>query len=1223
MKKHNEHKEHKEHKSKNRDQEDLAPKPQDIVRVLDRIKKTLPESDLEEVAKIREEIALRMERLNEEIAKQKMLNKQKAMLESEIQHLKESATTGLTAYEELVVRQSKGDKEEIARAKLEVAKKRETLTKKIEILEKELVASKIPQADTLKPYEMTQALDSVTDHSYQELLEKVGTLKTGDSIEQVTDLTKAVDSITVTTAMKHKIDSRKKFLDKTEQDLQVVTKLPNTPGDEDNMSGFIANIKTLQDSFLPNREINDKRIDLLENAAKLLLQLRGYLKSYHDPIKYPISKSGLTGTDGGLLSFLQGPNLNSLYQLLTKGAKLTEEFKLLYDFIVPDQNVEKNLMLTLEKHKDFLSREKQFNQRKFFKTKDFYDLGFVRGEDGSVVKQDVTLKLKSQTLKSQTLHSGGDLLSSKALKIQEEYHEELSKIITSSFYDNVLINGKPILIRNNSQYGTGKTSMNIIMEYLDETELPLNFSKHVEYLINSSLGRAKYYTEQLKYTETAIHSLKKIQGDFISSKKHDASLFFTIKDALPVFENSHTIISIIKEYLTIENDDVAKKAIGFGPDESGYYFQSNRSEQLLDSLLKAGAAIKFCHYLRNYGKVDELQKFLLNLNSINIKSASSNSFPKILDGQLKSILFIDQLIKLVTKVEEFFHFSNIRKLQSDKDLLTGMIGDVENYLVKAVAPSIKLLVKDLISKENSLLDHFNHLIDHSTKSASKNIKASDLQDVLIRLADNKPTASKEIFNRKALDKLLIVADYEDRAALVAKMRKGGSIEPELIKESVSALLYNLISSGHADAEMVEQFLTAKPVINFQKNGDSYLHLIARQLTMVGRELQFNYKDAYGIPRIQKYVIDAPKQQKLFEMAMYLIEQGANINLPDKDGSGFLTSLFGKLPEEQSRFLYLILFKNEKILEKLSLQDTDLYGRSVAHLFLKDTFDFFYNSTNKVVAKKLFADIIRKIVKEEHHEDILRLKDKEGNTPLHYLASSITEEFWDLRDSSSGIRVEFRAGFSKFKLDLLNIKNIHGESPLHIAFTKASDPCAFYDFMLYRICSPMHWHENSELDLHAKNVKGVSVLDMLIETDSQRLASTINAYLSNIIFKLGIDKDTGIRDAGKLFVFNEEGGLISTNVGLLDEYLPSELYRVNEIIKTIFLSYLYQAPAEPSCTSSSSSCSSTSSSSSGMSWSSMSATFSSVVSHVTLKEDGVVEVVSMGSGDEGLEWHSSL
>jgi hypothetical protein len=157
----------------------------------------------------------------------------------------------------------------------------------------------------------------------------------------------------------------------------------------------------------------------------------------------------------------------------------------------------------------------------------------------------------------------------------------------------------------------------------------------------------------------------------------------------------------------------------------------------------------------------------------------------------------------------------------------------------------------------------------------------------------------------------------------------------------------------------------------------------------------------------------------------------------------------------------MFLKNENILKQLSLEDCDLYGRNLLHLLFRDMFDFFYSSSDKPSAKSEFISSLFSIVRsmKAGQEDMV---DKEGNTAGHYLASSITEGYLKTKDSH-GHKNRFPAvAFN------LNIKNHYGENPLHVAFSKAGDPFAFYEFALSKFCPVVGWHDVGLLDLHAKN-----------------------------------------------------------------------------------------------------------------------------------------------------------
>jgi hypothetical protein len=834
---------------------------------------------------------------------------------------------------------------------------------------------------------------------------KLESLAVESSAQELIDTANSLISLARIELLKSKINLRKDLLKTTKQKLPLLTKLPNKPGDEDNIKGFIPSMKNLQGAFVVEQEINDQRIHFLHKTVDLLITLRGYLKIWGDPKLMPQTET-IDFSKGGIVGFLD-PLLSEVEEIVKRVSLLGTDFSLLYKFVEPDKSSPQNLMLLLENYREFLYKQKEFNHKKFLKVQDFYDLGFVREKDGSVKRKDVILQPKYGQLTTVD-HEGS---SQKTIALLEGYRENLLQTLISCFVESSLTS-KPLLTRAISKYTDKSSLVSIIMEYLDPEELPLNFSKEPEYLINSSLGKAKYYVEQLKYTDTAITSLTKMQTEYIAAKKFENSLFSNIYQAIgDVFQES--IISIIKEYAYLSSSEILSRSLGYKVSESekSYHNKILEINENIKFLAKAQNAIKFCYYLRTSGKVSELQEFLSNLNFINIELSFSNGFTKLVNGKLNTVLFIDQMIKVATKIIGFFDFNTVKKLGTDEQLKIAAVKKIEDYLVKDLSLVIKSLVGRTIEQEHSLLDSFGYFIDHIESEGSKNIVPA-LLSLLIRLADYNPAVSKQLFNTKILENLV------NRVLLE--------------KGNISEVLYDLIRSGHADVEIIDKSLKAGADINFIYNSKGYLHLIASQLTAVGREPQLNYKEAYDIPRIQQYKIDPHKQDKLIENSLFLVEKGADINLKNKDGSGFLTSLFGKLPGEQGRYLYLVFLRDENILKQLSLEDCDVYGRNLLHLLFRDMFDFFYNSSNKAQAKYIFKEIFYNIIKGES-EDVLAFKDKEGNTPLHYLALSITQQFIDIKDVKENTDL-----IPHFALKLLNQKNLLGETPLHMPF-KAGDP----------------------------------------------------------------------------------------------------------------------------------------------------------------------------------------
>ena len=1180
--------EHKEHKLR---EKGIVISPRDILKALKKFAAILPFSGTEELTLTKTKVAAEKEKIEQEIEKDVQKAKKIAQLVQEIAGIKEKIKYLPKKEKEdlrLLLQLTKPTRGDIQKMEAIIKKKQDEFNEELAEKQKEVQTLRSTSSEPLQPTEMVDALiySPYRPNSLDEVLVKLDGLTAESSVSELIDTANSLISIARIEPLKSKIDSRKDFLKSTKGKLPLVTKLPNKPGDEDNIGGFISSIRNLHGAFVAEQEINDQRIHFLQKSTDLLLVLRGYLKMWGNPELMPETGT-IDFSKGGIVGFLD-PLLSELEKIVKNVSLLVEDFSLLYDFVEPDKSSSQNLMLLLEKNREFLYKQKEFNHKKFLKAQDFYDLGFVREKDGSVKRKDVILQPKY----GQLVKSDHEVLSKKTIDLQEEYFKDLLEMLISCFSESSLIS-KPPLTRASSKYTKESSLISIVMEYLDREELPLNFSKALEYLINSSLGKAKYYLEQLKYTDTAITSLSKMQTEHIAAKKFENSLFSNIYQAIgDVFEES--IISIIKEYAYLSSSEILSRSLGYKVSESekSYYNKILEINENIKFLAKAQNAIKFCYYLRTSGKVSELQEFLFNLNFINIELSFSNGFTKLVNGKLSAVLFIDQMIKVATKITGFFDFNTVKKLETDKQLKVEVVKKIEDYLVKDLSLVIKSLVGRTIEQEHSLLDSFGYFIDHLDAEGTKNIKVPVLLNMLISLADCKPAVSKQLLNTKILDDLVKRALFE--------------------KENISKVLYDLVQSGHADMEIIDQFLKAGADINFVCNGKGYLHLIANKLTIVGREHQLNYKKAYDIPYVQQYKVDPDKQDKLIETALFFVEKGADINLKNKDGSGFLTSLFGKLPGEQGRYLYLIFLKNENILKQLSLEDCDVYGRNLLHLLFRDMFDFFYSSSDKPSAKSEFISSLFSIVlsMKAGQEDMV---DKEGNTAGHYLASSITEEYLKTKDSHGH---ENRFPAVAFNL---NIKNHYGENPLHVAFSKAGDPFAFYEFALSKFCPVVGWHHVGLIDLHAKNKQGKSVVDLVIKSGSKMIASTINTYMGAIVFELGKTDD-------EIFYNLQTARQVVNDFLKKKQEVPSD-----EIEQTIYLQkmYDYAKDSSSSCSSSSSSSSSSmpsysissSSSSGSMSYSS-SSTSSSSISEDALGSDGEITTIMGRNTRAGTEllWH---
>ena len=672
--------EHKEHKSSGKRGKIVS--LQDILKVLNKLTEILPDSGPEELTLAKTKGAVEKEKIEQEIEKDVQKAKKIAQLVREIEginekiiHLPEKENQDLR----LFLQKTKPTRSDIQTMEAIINKKQGEFHKELAKKQEELQTLSNPSFKPfLQPTEMVDALiySPYRPNSLDEVLVKLEGLIAESAAQELIDTTNSLISLALIEPLKSKINLRKDFLKTTKEKLPLLEKLPNKPDDKDNIGSFIPSMKNLQGAFVAEQEINDQRLNFFEKSADLLITLRGYLKIWGDPKLMP--KTGaIDFSKDGMIGFLE-PLLINLEETVKNVSFLVKDFSLLYDFVEPDQNSPQNLMRLLKNHRKFLYQQKEFNHKEFFKAQDFYDLGFVREKDGSAKRKGITLQVERGELRK----SGHEDLSKKNSDLLEQYKEVLEEIINSCFNESS-VPSKLLLTRNPSKHTKEHSLTSIIMEYLNQGELPLNFSKAPEYLINSSLGKAKYYSEQLKYTDTAITSLTKMQTEHITAKKFKNSLFSNIHQAIgDVFEES--IISIIKEYAYLSSSESLSRssAYKYNESEKSYYNKILEINESIKFLAKAQNDIKFCYYLRTSGKVSELQEFLFNLNFINIELSFSNGFTKLMNGKLSAVLFLDQMIKVVTKIIGFFDFNTVKKLETDKQLKIAVVKKIEDYLVK-------------------------------------------------------------------------------------------------------------------------------------------------------------------------------------------------------------------------------------------------------------------------------------------------------------------------------------------------------------------------------------------------------------------------------------------------------------------------------------------------------------------------------------------------------------
>jgi len=755
--------------------------------------------------------------------------------------------------------------------------------------------------------------------------------------------------------------------------------------------------------------------------------------------------------------------------------------------------------------------------------------------------------------------------------IGKKYHENLSKIIITSCFDTERSEGeKPALSRASSVYSVEHSLTSIILEYLG--------------IIPSFFGGVKYYQKQIEYTDIAITWLNfckfNLPTEAISIDKSKVS-------SLPSYDNPFSYIS---HYLKDENLIFIISEYAGLIDEFNYLSELKKYEfnQKLSLFLEIKEKLEIVDkfILKDKSKRPYLKYALETLDLIQI-DLDSSKFLKIYSRPQSVLEFIQKIIDLVIYITEFLNFANIKSLNENDKLLKPKITILEKYLTEKSSLEIKNFIESIIAEEESVLDNFTYLINYKTsKTYSSKLESYNLLEFLTRLIDHTQCTPEKLLNKENLKK-------------VAALKKDGDF-----------LLGQLIESGYVDVGMIESFPVGD--VNEKYKGRTLLNLVAQQLAKVGRVPELNYKEMYGIPQNKKFKIDPKKQDKLIDVGLCLIEQGADINLKDTTHNGFLTTLFSMVSGEQTPYLYKKLLSNKTIVSKLDLSLFDSYGRNLLHLFCRDMFDFFYSIPIPAEAKDGISSILTKMIgRINRKDDSFKNFDFMDNTPGHYLASSVTSDYLGISINS----------FKEFLG--LNEQNKQGDTPLHIPFTRAGDPVAFYKFVLTDVYPPTEWLKCPHLGLKIKNDKDQSVLDMVISSKNKLIASIINTYIATVIYSIDLEKYDGTFETARQVV-NE---FLKTK-----KEVPSD-----EIEQTIYLQKMYDPTKDsssscsslsssssssmPSYSISSSSSSSSSSSLGSMSYSS-SSTSSSSISEVALGSDGEIVTIPGRATRAGTElsWH---
>ncbi len=946
----------------------------------------------------------------------------------------------------------------------------------------------------LEPLEMVDALLSLLKHSRYKVPSIKKVSERIDNLERIPkfnaeELIYVSSELTTTaliTPIKYKIDLRKKFLEKTLGSLSIVTKLPNKPGDEENISGVVKNLQeSFKGVFTHNQQLHKKQIDLLAESLQLLLRIRGELKAWVEVDKfvkqYKITdgqlvrmvKNAKDPDAGGIFQFFGGEDLKNLVKLLDKLEFLTQDHRLFYKTIIKPSSAD-NLILKLSKYK-------------------------------AVLEQQISMPAQGYHV----------------------YYINLFSILES--YLN-------------------KALSNIILEYFCIDNIIIRTNKH--------------YKDQLYYTNTAIKWLAGIQS---STKNHLEDVHGR------VYINANSVIELLD-----------KKEISHGNPRSKvknerYNYTSLTKNQAIKakeylghlkeklSLLKQTQEIlSFFEQIFFKGNVQHLQKTLQLLDLIELDSHSSN-FLKIIDLREKSNLeFIQKTIHPIIYLIRFFSFENMLTLNT-KDKLQKEIEKIEEYLSDQTGPMLKTLVESAIYDEFELLNNFSYLIKHEN---SEKLSAFSLLDLLIRLTEYGKLHTQNLLISDGLDKLVM---FKFTTQILFD------------EDNKFFLLFYLIDSGYANIKMVNELLKIEIDINEWYNGRSLLDSIAYQLTKVGRETDF------PLLAPKKYVIDPEKQDQLIDVALQLIHNKADIN-SGSHTRGFLTILFSLIPSEQSPYLYKKLLSDQEVISQLDLQEVDLWGRNLAHLFCKDLLEIFYSFPDAQEAKVQVNNILISIISSKNSHLFSTAKDKEGNTSWHYLASSITANYINTKTDSFLEKIK--------PLINLSSQNKYGDTPLHTSFTMLGKPAVFYKFVLTDIYSPAQWLKSPRLGLKIQNQKEQTVLDMIINTKNKLAAKVINVYMAVVNYKINLDDDCE---------FETIPSKVDKHLKRINKKLPAD-----ELERTIYLGESY-GPTKYYRSSSSSSLSSSSTSSMSSSFPSSSSFY-----HVIQVDS---EITERGRTDTEYDWHS--
>ena len=292
--------EHKEHKSK---EKEIVISPEDILKALEKLAEILPSSGPEELTIVKSKIALQTKRLE----KEKLVDKEK---EEEIISLKqgiENIQQNLRALNSKELVQLGREKDKIKKFLEELDKEEQLINEsnpeqceKIKALMQEKRAElnkelteKLEDFEPLenlihKPLQPTEMIDTLIYSPYRpNSLDEAHGLTAESSTSKLIDTANSLISIATTEVLKYKIDIRKDFLKTTNGKLPLLTKLPNKPGDEDNILSPVENLKkSFEGTFTYDHQLYAQLTNIFSSSLYLLIDLRGQLKLWENPSKY-------------------------------------------------------------------------------------------------------------------------------------------------------------------------------------------------------------------------------------------------------------------------------------------------------------------------------------------------------------------------------------------------------------------------------------------------------------------------------------------------------------------------------------------------------------------------------------------------------------------------------------------------------------------------------------------------------------------------------------------------------------------------------------------------------------------------------------------------------------------------------------------------------------------------------------------------------------------------